>query len=40
MKIKRLKRSEIHRISEIDRSEKITLSYVYETGVLKTVDVD
>ena len=40
MKIKRLERSEIHRISEIDRSEKITLSHVYEAGALKTVDVE
>ena len=35
-----MERSEIHRISEINRSEKITLSYIYETGVLKTVDVE
>ena len=38
--IKRLENSDIRRIGEIDRSEHVTLSYVYKDGRLETEEVD
>jgi hypothetical protein len=40
IKIARMKRSEITRIAEIDRSEHVTLDYVYKDGKLEVKEVD
>ncbi|TDQ36613.1 GNAT family N-acetyltransferase [Aureibacillus halotolerans] len=36
--IRDMEKEELHRIREIDRSEKVRLMYVYEGGSLKTVE--
>lgn len=38
--IRRMKRSELDRIAEIDRSEHVTTGYVYEDGMLKAERVE
>jgi hypothetical protein len=40
MIIKQLDKAEIARIGEIDRSEHVTLGYIYEDGALKTETIN